>query len=223
MDVSLGSILLIGLSPMMLLVALLIKIDSTGPVLFAQRRYGRAGKPFVVLKFRTMQNHLRDPLGARQSFGADERVTRVGRWLRLTGLDEMPQLWNVLRGEMSLVGPRPHPVGMLVEGRPARDLVPWYFLRYCVKPGVTGFAQVKGLNGALRTREDLQHRIKYDLWYVRNRTFLLDLMILMGTFSYMLAGVVGALTRVDPARRALRPMQAVSAQSAAVPPRSDLR
>ena len=164
--------------PFLLTIALLIKLDTPGPVLFRQARYGFKGKVFWLYKFRTLFHDRADPLGAAQSPPGDERVTRVGAVLRRTCLDELPQLFNVLKGEMSLVGPRPHPIGMRTGDLLCQDLLPYYFLRYRVKPGMTGWAQVNGWRGATRTTVQLQQRVAHDLYYIERCSFWLDARIL---------------------------------------------
>ncbi len=164
LDVALGTVLLLGLAPLMLLIALLLWIVQGPPILFRQTRPGRGGRPFTILKFRTMAE-ARDAQG-RPVPDAD-RLTRMGKALRATSLDELPQLLNVLRGEMSLVGPRP----LLMEYLPL--YTPEQTRRHEVRPGITGWAQVRGRNGlAWEDRFDL------DLWYVENRSLALDLRIL---------------------------------------------
>jgi len=171
-----AAVLLVLLSPLFLLIAIAIKLDSPGPVFFRQWRYGYGRKPFVMWKFRSMYHNCDDPRGPyRQATRNDPRVTRVGRWLRRTSLDELPQLINVLRGEMSLVGPRPHPTRMDDElGR----LVELYAGRNRVKPGLTGWAQVNGYRGETDVPEKLRKRVEYDLDYMKNWSLALDLWIL---------------------------------------------
>ncbi len=171
-----AAVLLVLLSPLFLLIAVAIKLDSPGPVFFRQLRYGYGRRPFVMWKFRSMYHECDDPRGPyRQATRNDPRVTRVGRWLRRTSLDELPQLINVLRGEMSLVGPRPHPTRMDDElGR----LVELYAGRNRVKPGLTGWAQINGCRGETDRPEKLRRRIEYDLEYMKNWSLALDLWIL---------------------------------------------
>jgi lipopolysaccharide/colanic/teichoic acid biosynthesis glycosyltransferase len=176
------AILLIILLPLLALISLAVKLSSPGPVLFKQRRWGLGGSIIIwVYKFRSMRVECADALAARQTAVNDERVTPVGRFIRKTSLDELPQLLNVLRGEMSLVGPRPHALGMTVEGRPNVDAVPAYFQRYRVKPGITGLAQIKGYRGPADTIEHLSGRVRLDLEYIERRSFWLDLQILVLT------------------------------------------
>jgi lipopolysaccharide/colanic/teichoic acid biosynthesis glycosyltransferase len=159
------------------LVALAIRLDSPGPVLFRQTRTGLNGRVFRIYKFRTMRV-LEDGPEVRQACRGDARVTCVGRILRRTHLDELPQLLNVLRGEMALVGPRPH---ALAHDQHYGREIPAYRLRFQVKPGMTGWAQMNGARGETPTLEHMQRRVELDLWYVENRSFWLDLQILTRT------------------------------------------
>jgi len=165
------------------LIAVAIKIDSPGPVFFKQQRVGWKGCKFYCLKFRTMSH---DP-GASfvQAQKDDPRVTRVGKFLRKTNLDELPQFINVLKGDMSVVGPRPH-VYELDELH--CDEVPGYKLRTLVRPGVTGLAQISGCRGETRSVRDMEHRIRFDLFYVRNMNFMLDMKIIILTVVRVLQG-----------------------------------
>ena len=178
LDYALGSAALILFAPLLLAIALAVKLDSPGPVFFRQPRRGLHSRPFDLFKFRSMHLHSADLSVLNQTFRDDPRVTRVGRWLRRFSLDELPQLFNVLRGEMSLVGPRPHALNTRVEGELLPALSAAYMRRYSVKPGITGWAQVNGARGALVRREDLRKRIIYDLLYIQNRSVAFDLKIL---------------------------------------------
>lgn len=180
-DLLLASALLLVFAPVLLVFAAAVKLSSPGPVLFAQDRWGLNGSVIRVFKFRTMRVECEDRLAERQTERNDPRVTRVGRVLRRTSLDELPQLLNVVRGEMSLVGPRPHALGMRVGGRPNTEVVPAYFQRYRAKPGMTGLAQIKGYRGPADTAEHLAERVRYDLEYIAKRSLLLDLRILART------------------------------------------
>jgi Undecaprenyl-phosphate glucose phosphotransferase len=165
------------LSPLLMFVALSIKLDSNGPVLFTQWRSGFNGRLFRIFKFRTM-SVLEDGPVIRQAARNDPRFTRLGRWLRRTNIDELPQLLNVLRGEMSLVGPRPHAAAHDCEYE--RQIAAYAF-RYQLKPGITGWAQLNGYRGETRTLDLMSRRVEYDLWYIKNWSFWLDLKILLGT------------------------------------------
>jgi lipopolysaccharide/colanic/teichoic acid biosynthesis glycosyltransferase len=184
---TIGAALLIAILAIpMLLIAAAIRLDSPGPILFRQRRTGIGNVPFETLKFRTMQHraglHRAGRLGAlRQTCRHDPRVTRVGAALRRTSLDELPQLFNVLRGEMSLVGPRPHAPGTCAGGKPFELVTPRYPARHEVRPGMTGLAQVRGLRGETESEEKLLQRVEADLEYIENWSLWLDLTILMRT------------------------------------------
>jgi Undecaprenyl-phosphate glucose phosphotransferase len=174
-------LMLIGLSPVMLLAALAIRLDSRGPLLFRQQRFGFNNRPISVLKFRSMHVHLCDATGAERTVPGDPRVTRVGRWLRATSIDELPQLFNVLRGEMSLVGPRAHPMMMKVTEQFYHEAVDGYAARHRVKPGITGLAQINGCRGEVDTMEKARARIRYDLEYVSRWSLWFDLKIMLLT------------------------------------------
>ena len=165
----------------MLLVALAIRLDSPGPILFRQRRAGLGNRDFVLLKFRTMRAERCEARMRAQVTRDDPRLTRLGAFLRRTSLDELPQLLNVLHGEMSLVGPRPHAPETRAAGRLFAEIVPDYAVRHVVKPGITGLAQVRGLRGETRTEEALIRRVESDFEYIRRWSLLLDLWILLRT------------------------------------------
>jgi exopolysaccharide biosynthesis polyprenyl glycosylphosphotransferase len=173
--VAVSSLLL--LAPLMVAAAAIIRLESPGPCLFRQQRLGLNGKPFRILKFRTMYV-LEDGDDVRQAEPNDARVTPVGRLLRASSFDELPQFINVLKGEMSLVGPRPHAVA---HDRLFGSLIANYALRRRVKPGITGWAQVNGLRGATPTVEVMRRRVEFDVWYARNASLLLDIKILLRT------------------------------------------
>ena len=177
MDVVLAALGLLLLTPLLVLLALLIRLDSPGPVLFRQTRTGLNGRVFRIYKFRTM-HVLEDGPEVRQACRADRRVTSVGRILRRTHLDELPQLLNVLRGEMALVGPRPH--ARAHDECYSRDIL-LYNRRFQVKPGMTGWAQVNGARGETPTVDHMHRRIELDLWYVQHKSLALDLTILART------------------------------------------
>lgn len=173
------SLVLIGFTgPFMALIALAIKLESRGPALFRQQRYGFNNQVFSVLKFRTMYHDRPVDEGVPQATRDDPRVTWVGKFLRRTSLDELPQLFNVVQGTMSLVGPRPHAVE---HNQYYAALVGGYFARHRVKPGLTGWAQVHGLRGETETPEKMKARVKYDIDYIENWSLLLDLQILVMT------------------------------------------
>lgn len=178
-DIVFSSLALIILAPTMLLTAVLIKFDSHGPVFFSQRRKGFNSKEFWIIKFRTM-NVLEQGSEVRQATRNDNRVTRVGRWLRRSSIDELPQFLNVLRGEMSLVGPRPHAV---VHDDEYKMLISKYAFRLHLKPGITGWAQVNGLRGETSTIDLMEKRVELDLWYINNWSLWLDIKILLRTFG----------------------------------------
>jgi Undecaprenyl-phosphate glucose phosphotransferase len=176
-----SGLLLVVLAPLMVAVAVAIKLDSKGPVLFRQRRHGFNNQVIEVLKFRTLHHEFSDPNAKRTVVKGDPRVTRVGRVLRKTSIDELPQLVNVLRGELSLVGPRPHALNASIKDRLWEDVVDKYYARHRVKPGLTGWAQVNGSRGGLETTEQLQRRIDHDLYYIENWSLLFDIYILCVT------------------------------------------
>ncbi len=186
-DVAVALVALTLLGPMMLLIALWIRLDSPGPVLFRQRRVGLAGRQFQTLKFRTMHQQAGEQTGCRQATLRDARVTGVGSFLRCASFDELPQLFNVLRGDMSLVGPRPHAPGTCAAGRPFETVVPFYPARHRVRPGMTGLAQVRGWRGETDTEEKIVRRVQCDLEYIGRWTVWLDLSLLLRTLGAMLS------------------------------------
>jgi lipopolysaccharide/colanic/teichoic acid biosynthesis glycosyltransferase len=177
-DIILASIALALLGLPMLLVAASIRLTSAGPALFRQQRIGLRGRPFVVLKFRTMRPDATPNAPLAQATRDDPRVTVIGAWLRRTSLDELPQLLNVLAGSMSLVGPRPHAPGTLAAGRPFEAITTRYGARHAVKPGMTGLAQVRGWRGETDTEEKLLRRIDSDLEYIATWSLGRDLRII---------------------------------------------
>ncbi|MBL8530629.1 MAG: exopolysaccharide biosynthesis polyprenyl glycosylphosphotransferase [Hyphomonadaceae bacterium] len=183
-DVIFGSALLALFALPMLIIAAAIKFDSRGPVFYRQQRHGFNNRIITVLKFRSMKHDPGAPLAQVQS--GDPRITRVGAWLRRTSLDELPQLFNVLKGEMSLVGPRPHAVGMKTADRELNQIVAEYAQRHCVKPGLTGWAQVNGSRGPVHTAQALRRRVQLDLEYVAKASFWLDVQILLRTAPALL-------------------------------------
>jgi Undecaprenyl-phosphate glucose phosphotransferase len=176
-DLVLASVALAALSPLLLLVAIAIKLDSRGPVLFLQTRYGFNQRPFRIVKFRTMSTY-HDGGDVPQAVANDPRITRVGAFLRATNIDELPQLLNVLLGQMSLVGPRPHAVP---HNRAYERRIALYARRHNVRPGITGWAQVNGLRGETDTDEKMHRRVEHDLYYIDNWSMLFDLRILFRT------------------------------------------
>lgn len=181
-DIVLSLLILLLVSPLMLLIALAIKLDSPGPIIFQQRRYGLNGDEIIVSKFRTM-NVWEDGDAIPQAQKNDSRVTPFGRFLRKTSLDELPQFFNVLQGRMSIVGPRPHAVA---HNELYRTMIKGYMVRHKVKPGITGWAQVNGWRGETNTLEKMKKRIEYDLAYLRNWSLRLDLYIIVKTITVVL-------------------------------------
>jgi polysaccharide biosynthesis protein PslA len=181
LDIFGASTTLLLLSPFLLFVAIAIKLDSRGPVFFSQQRWGKDCRVIRVLKFRTMYAEMGDPSGVKQAIANDPRITRLGAVLRRWNIDELPQLFNVLRGDMSLVGPRCHPIGMLAAGMPYEELVADYHVRHLVRPGITGLAQMHGLRGATVDSDKALKRFGYDARYVANVSLWLDLRIIWGT------------------------------------------
>jgi putative colanic acid biosynthesis UDP-glucose lipid carrier transferase len=178
-DRVLGAVILILMLPLMAMCALLIKLDSAGPVVFRQKRYGFNNNEITVFKFRTMAHvPVAADAGVPQAQRNDPRITRIGAFLRKTSLDELPQLFNVLRGDMSLVGPRPHAVA---HNEHYAKIIDGYLGRHRVKPGITGWAQVNGLRGETETPEKMRMRVQYDLFYIDNWSLLFDLKILAMT------------------------------------------
>jgi exopolysaccharide biosynthesis polyprenyl glycosylphosphotransferase len=176
-DVALAVLALIVLSPILALATLAVALDSPGPILFCQRRTGLNGKPFGIYKFRSM-TVLEDGAEVVQAVAGDARITRVGRLLRASSIDELPQLFNVLTGDMSLVGPRPH---ALAHDDYYGARIAGYARRFAVKPGITGWAQVKGARGATPTLNHMRTRIALDIWYADHASLKLDLLILART------------------------------------------
>jgi Undecaprenyl-phosphate glucose phosphotransferase len=184
-DYILGSLAALLLAPLMLLIVIAIRIDSKGPALFRQKRLGFLNQEFDIYKFRTMKHEPSSSERTIQATRDDSRVTRVGRILRKTSLDELPNLINVLNGTMSLVGPRPHAID---HNHLFSETVSSYFIRHKVKPGITGWAQVNGYRGATDSAEKLEGRVKYDIYYAENWSFGLDLQIMVMTIIVCLTG-----------------------------------
>jgi len=178
-------LILILLSPLMLCIALAVKLTSPGPAVFKQRRYGLNGEEIIVYKFRSM-TVSEDGSNIVQAKKNDQRLTRIGAFLRRTSLDELPQFFNILQGRMSIVGPRPHAVA---HNELYRKLIKGYMLRHKVKPGITGWAQVNGLRGETEDLEKMQARIEFDLYYLQNWSIWLD--------SWIIARTVWVVLRRD--------------------------
>ncbi len=185
-DISVSLIALILGAPVLLLIALLIKLDSPGPALFKQPRHGFNNRVFEVFKFRSLRVESEDKQAAKQVTAGDNRVTKIGRFIRKTSLDELPQLINVLRGEMSLVGPRPHAVGMRTGDTESYKLVEEYAHRHRVKPGMTGWAQINGSRGPLHNAADVKRRVELDIEYIERSSFVFDWMIMLKTLPCLL-------------------------------------
>lgn len=180
-DVFFSVLGIIALSPIMLATAIAIKLDSPGPVIFRQKRHGFNNEEIEVLKFRSMYADMSDPLAKKMVTKGDLRVTRVGRFIRKTSIDELPQFFNALRGDLSLVGPRPHAVYAQTRNKMFNEVVEGYFARHRVKPGVTGWAQISGWRGEIDSDEKIKMRTEYDLYYIENWSLWLDLKILFLT------------------------------------------
>jgi putative colanic acid biosynthesis UDP-glucose lipid carrier transferase len=183
-DILVATAAIILTAPLMLLIAIAIKLDSSGPVFYKQKRYGLNGKEIAVWKFRSMKVVERDQ-EFRQAQRDDDRITAVGKRLRNTSLDEFPQFFNVLTGDMSIVGPRPHAVAHNEE---YRGLIRGYMQRHIIKPGMTGLAQIKGFRGETETREKMEQRVKYDMEYINNWSVWLDLKIILLTPIILIKG-----------------------------------
>ena len=169
------------LAPLLIAVSFAIKLDSKGPIFFLQPRVGRGNRIFLMFKFRSMRVDQSDSAGNQSTSRNDDRVTKVGRFIRATSIDELPQLFNVLRGEMSLVGPRPHALGSLAGTELFWEVDERYWHRHASKPGLTGLAQVRGYRGETRERKDLADRLRADLEYLNGWTIWRDISILIST------------------------------------------
>jgi lipopolysaccharide/colanic/teichoic acid biosynthesis glycosyltransferase len=190
-DIAAASALLVVLSPLLAVTAAAIRLTSAGPVFFRQQRYGLHSEPFTILKFRTMYAHDADISGVNQTRNDDPRVTPLGRFLRRTNVDELPQLINVVRGDMSLVGPRPHVPGMRAGGMLYEKLVPYYFSRHRMRPGITGLAQINEMRGSTADAKFARARVDYDIAYVDHWSLALDLRILWTTLKTEILGGTG--------------------------------
>lgn len=187
-DVLFALVALVFAAPFLMCVALAVRLDSPGPVLFRQMRTGLNGKAFKIYKIRTLRS-VEEGRHVQQVARDDSRITRVGRILRRTSIDELPQLWNVVRGEMSLVGPRPHAVA---HDEHYSRCVPDYARRFEMPPGLTGWAQVNKSRGSINGVEEMRHRVDLDLWYIRNHSFWLDLRIIAKTLYLEMTGKTDA-------------------------------
>ncbi|UZK67741.1 sugar transferase [Sphingomonas sp. M1-B02] len=184
-DLCVGIPVTIFLAPLLIAVAIAVKLDSPGPVFFRQERIGEGNRNFRIFKFRSMCEEVSDAAGSRSTSRDDHRISRVGRIIRRTSIDELPQLFNVLLGNMSLVGPRPHALGSLAGSRLFWDVDPRYWLRHSLRPGITGLAQVRGFRGATDNATDLEDRLRCDLEYLGSWSMRLDIQILLATFRVL--------------------------------------
>jgi sugar transferase (PEP-CTERM system associated) len=178
--------------PLMIIISVLTKIDSAGPIFFRQERVGKNGKIFTLIKFRTMVADAEKHTGPVWAQNSDPRVTRLGKLLRRTGMDEIPQLFNVLKGDMSFVGPRPERPHFVAE---LQDKIPYYSQRLAVRPGVTGWAQVRYGYGA--TVEDAIEKLEYDLYYIKNMSTFLDFLIILSTMHKVIFAKVSVQTGTE--------------------------
>lgn len=185
-DLVIGSVALLAAAPVMAFIALAIRLDSPGPILFRQRRHGFNNEEIVVWKFRSMRIETTDATASRQVSVDDDRVTRVGKIIRRTSLDELPQILNVLKGEMSLVGPRPHAIGMKTGDVESARLVAEYAHRHRMKPGMTGWAAIRGSRGPVDTPELVKRRVALDVEYIERQSFWFDLYIIAMTIPCLL-------------------------------------
>jgi Undecaprenyl-phosphate glucose phosphotransferase len=185
-DLVVGVAALVIAAPIMALIALAIRLDSPGPIFFQQRRHGFNNEDIVVWKFRSMRHAPREDRGSRQVSYDDDRITAVGRFIRRTSLDELPQIWNVLKGEMSLVGPRPHSPTMKTGAVESSRLVAEYAHRHRMKPGMTGWAAIKGSRGPVDTTESVRRRVALDIEYIERQSFWLDLYIMLMTLPCLI-------------------------------------
>ena len=186
MDVVAALLLLIPLLPLFAVVAILLKLDSSGPIFFRQTRSGQFGRPFRIFKFRSLHVAQADTTAETLVVAGDRRVTRVGQVIRKYSIDELPQIFNVLLGQMSLVGPRPHAPRAKADGRIYAEVMPDYMMRYRVKPGMTGWAQVNGWRGNTDTEEQLRKRVEFDFQYIGKWSLRKDLEIILRTIPAML-------------------------------------
>lgn len=185
-DLLIGGFALLALAPLMVGLAIAIRCESRGPILFRQERIGQNNRVFTLLKFRSMRLECTDPTGIRSANQGDDRLTRIGRFIRRTSLDELPQIFNVIGGSMSIVGPRPHALGSTAEDALFWNIERRYFDRHAIKPGMTGLAQVRGFRGATLRRDDLTNRLQADLEYLSGWTVGRDLKIVAATFGVLM-------------------------------------
>lgn len=185
MDLAIAGGATVALAPLLLVVALMIWLEDRGSVFFLQQRQGRNNRLFWIYKFRSMRVEKLDAAGARSASRDDDRITRIGRFIRKTSIDELPQLLNVLRGDMSIVGPRPHAIGSLAGQKRFWEVDPRYLLRHSLKPGLTGLAQIRGLRGATDLESDLSSRLQADLEYIDGWTAIRDIWIIFATFAVL--------------------------------------
>ena len=186
MDIGIASLALLCLMPILVAIGLMIRLDSPGPALFRQKREGFNGRIFEVFKFRSLRVEHEDQQAASQVVAGDSRVTKIGRFIRKTSIDELPQLWNVIRGDMSLVGPRPHTPGMMTGDVESKRLVSEYAHRNKVKPGMTGWAQICGSRGPLHDADGVARRVALDVEYIENASIWWDLVIMAKTIPCLL-------------------------------------
>lgn len=187
-DVAFAATMLLVLAPLFLVLILAVKLDSQGPAFFSQVRWGKDGKKIRIYKFRSMRTDACDPTGVAQTVHGDPRITRLGAFLRKTNLDELPQFFNVLKGDMSLIGPRCHAIGMKAAGVLYEELVPQYHHRHSVRPGLTGLAQVRGWRGPTDKADWARARIAADLHYIENYSLVLDMKIFVATILTEIRG-----------------------------------
>jgi lipopolysaccharide/colanic/teichoic acid biosynthesis glycosyltransferase len=185
-DIAVASVMFLLLAPILLITAIAIKLESRGPVFFVQTRIGRSNQQFRMFKFRSMRAEQGDGHGHASTAREDDRVTRVGRFIRKTSIDELPQLFNVLRGDMSVVGPRPHALGSKAEDQLFWEIDDRYWYRHAAKPGLTGLAQIRGYRGATDHRDDLTNRLKADLEYLHEWSIWRDIKIIAMTFGVLM-------------------------------------
>lgn len=183
LDIPLSALALVALSPLLLIVAAIIKLTSPGPAVFRQKRVGLGGVEFDIFKFRSMRAEAGDLTGVKQTAVNDDRVTPIGRFIRNTSIDELPQLLNILLGDMSVIGPRPMVKGQLAAGANYREVVPYYDFRHMVRPGLSGWAQANGFRGPTTDAVSARQRVDHDCAYVQNVSMALDMRIILMTIS----------------------------------------